>query len=264
MTEKPHTTADIHREAVFEEHIVARLTADQGYIERAPSHYDVARALDTGLLFRFLKATQPDAWKALEAHYPAQAEAEVLKRLEKAWKRNPTHVVLREGLRLVPNIELGLCFFKPASNLNPDLTRRYEANILSVMRQVSYSARNGNTIDLVIFVNGIPVATLEVKNLLTNQNVSHAEKQYREDRSPAGEPLLTFKRGAIAHFAVDQDNLSVTTRLRNGKTRFLPFNRGRDGGAGNPDIPGENRVAWLYSDPPDGKAVFSRDVLLDL
>lgn len=260
-----HTTADIHQEKVFEAHIVACLTADQGYVERdCPSHYDVAHALDTELLFRFLKDTQPEAWQALEDHYSAQAEAEVLKRLDKALKDNPTHVVLREGIKLVPNIHFALCFFKPASNLNPNLTRLYEANILSVMRQVTYSAKNKNAIDLVTFVNGFPVATLEVKNLLTGQNVKHAEKQYRQDRSPAGEPLLTFKRGAIVHFAVDQDNVSMTTRLMNGKTRFLPFNRGRDGGAGNPDVPGENRVAYLYKDLPEGKAVFSREVLLDL
>lgn len=260
-----HTTADIHQEKVFEAHIVACLTGDQGYIERdCPSHYDVAHALDPELLFRFLKDTQPEAWHVLEDHYSTQAEAEVLKRLEKALKDNPAHVVLREGLKLVPNIRFALCFFKPASNLNPDLTRLYEANILSVMRQVTYSAKNKNAIDLVTFVNGIPVATLEVKNLLTGQNVKHAEKQYRQDRSPAGEPLLTFKRGAIVHFAVDQDNVSMTTRLMNGKTRFLPFNRGRDGGAGNHDVPGENRVAYLYKDLPDTKAVFSREVLLDL
>ena len=260
-----HTTADIHREKVFEAHIVACLTGDQGYIERdCPSHYDVAHALDPELLFRFLKHTQPEAWQVLEDHYSAQAEAEVLKRLDKALKDNPTHVVLREGLKLVPNIRFALCFFKPASNLNPELTRLYEANILSVMRQVTYSAKNRNALDLVTFVNGIPVATLEVKNLLTGQNIKHAEKQYRQDRSPAGEPLLTSKRGAIVHFAVDQDNVSMTTRLMNGKTRFLPLNRGRDGGAGNPDVPGENRVAYLYKDLPDGKAVFSREVLLDL
>ncbi|KAA8610223.1 type I restriction endonuclease subunit R [Salipiger aestuarii] len=260
-----HTTADIHQEKVFEAHIIACLTQNQGYIERdCPSHYDVAHALDPELLFRFLKDTQPEAWQVLEDHYSAQAEAEVLKRLDKALKDNPAHVVLREGLKLVPNIRFALCFFKPASNLNPDLTRLYQANILSVMRQVTYSAKNKNAIDLVTFVNGIPVATLEVKNLLTGQNVKHAEKQYRQDRSPAGEPLLTFKRGAIVHFAVDQDNVSMTTRLMNGKTRFLPFNRGRDGGAGNPDVPGENRVAYLYKDLPDTKAVFSREVLLDL
>lgn len=264
MTET-HTTADIHQEKVFEAHIVACLTQDQGYIERdCPSHYDVAHALDTELLFRFLKTTQPDAWQTLEDHYSAQAEPEVLKRLDKALKDNPTHVVLRQGIKLVPNINFTLSFFKPASNLNPDLTRLYEANILSVMRQVTYSAKNKNAIDLVTFVNGIPVSTLEVKNLLTGQNVRHAEKQYLQDRSPAGEPLLTFKRGAIVHFALDQDNVSMTTRLMNGKTRFLPFNRGRNGGAGNPDVEGENRVAYLYKDLPEGRAVFSREVLLDL
>ncbi|MBW4708122.1 DEAD/DEAH box helicase family protein [Roseobacter sp. YSTF-M11] len=264
MTET-HTTADIHQEKVFETHIVGCLTSEQGYIERdCAAHYSVAYALDTELLFRFLKTTQPEAWQTLEDHYSAQAEAEVLKRLEKALKDNPTHVVLRDGIKLVPNIHFTLCYFNPASNLNPDLNRLYEANLLSVMRQVTYSAKNKNAIDISTFVNGIPVATLEVKNLLTGQNVKHAEKQYRKDRSPGGEPLLTFKRGAIVHFALDQDNVSMTTRLMNGKTRFLPFNRGRDGGAGNPDVPGENRVAYLYKNLPDGKAVFSRDVLLDL
>lgn len=259
------TTADIHREKVFEAHIVACLTKDQGYIERdCAAHYDVAMALDTDLLFCFLRTTQPEAWQSLEDHYSTQAEAEVLKRLDKALKDNPTHVVLREGIKLVPNIRFALCYFKPASNLNPDLTRLYQANILSVMRQVTYSAKNRNALDLVTFVNGIPVATMEVKNLLTGQNIRHAEAQYRKDRSPAGEPLLTFKRGAIVHFALDQDNVSMTTRLMNGKTRFLPFNRGRAGGAGNPDVQGENRVAYLYKDLPEGRAVLSREVLLDL
>ena len=189
MSDQTHSTADIHQEKVFEAHIVACLTADQGYIERdGAAQYVVAHALDTELLFRFLRTTQPEAWQTLEDHYSAQAEAEVLKRLDKALKDKPTHVVLREGIKLVPNIRFALCFFKPASNLNPDLTRLYEANILSVMRQVHYSAKDPKkSIDIVTFVNGIPVATLEVKNLLTGQNVRHAEKQYRQDRSAAGE-----------------------------------------------------------------------------
>lgn len=265
MTEQLHTKADIHQEKVFEEHIVTCLTQELGYLQRdCAAHYDVALALDTELLFRFLKATQPDAWKAVEGQYSASSEAEVLKRLDKALREQPTHVVLRDGIKLVPNIQLTLCYFKPASNLNPELVRLFNDNILSVMRQVKYSSKNNNAIDLVTFVNGIPVTTLEVKNLLTGQTFKHAEQQYRKDRSPGGEPLLTFKRGAIVHFALDQDNVSMTTRLMNGRTRFLPFNRGRDGGAGNPDVAGENRVAYLYRDLPDTKAVFSREVLLDL
>ncbi|MFN9009033.1 MAG: type I restriction endonuclease subunit R [Hyphomonadaceae bacterium] len=265
MTEAHHTTADIHQEKVFEEHIVRCLVKDQGYVERiCADHYDVALALDKELLFHFLKTTQPAAWQALTDHYSAAAEAEVLKRLERSLKENPTHKVLRDGLKLVPNINLSLCYFKPASNLNPELTRLYEANVLSVMRQVKYSSRNANSIDIATFVNGIPVTTLEVKNHLTGQTIKHAERQYRQDRPPAGEPLLTFKRGAIVHFAVDQDNVSMATRLMNGKTRFLPLNRGRDGGAGNPNVPDENRVAYLYKDLPETKAIFSREVMLDL
>jgi len=265
MTDHTHSSGDIHLEKVFEEHIVSCLTTQQGYVERTcASDYDVARALDPELLFRFLKSTQAEAWQVLEDHYSDQAEAEVLKRLEKALRESPTHVVQRDGIKLVPNIRFALFYFKPASNLNPDLMRANRANILSVMRQVTYSAKNNNAIDLATFVNGIPVATFEVKNLLTGQNFRHAERQYRKDRSPAGEPLLTFKRGAIVHFALDQDNVSMTTRLRNGKTWFLPFNRGRDRGAGNPDVEGENRVAYLYADLPGAKAILSREVLLDL
>ena len=121
-----------------------------------------------------------------------------------------------------------------------------------------------NAIDMVLFVNGIPVATMELKNRLTGTTFKHAERQYRRERSPAGEPLLTFKRGSLVHLALDEDNVSMTTRLMNGPTRFLPFNRGRNGGAGNPDIADEFRVAYLYADQPEGKAVFSREVLLDI
>ena len=221
MTETTHTIADIHRESVFEEHIVDCLVRDQGYIERTcADDYDVPLALDKELLIRFLKNTQPDAWQALEDHSSGSAEGKLLKRLGQALRAQSTHKVLRDGLKLVPNIQFSLCYFKPASNLNPDLTRLFEANILSVMRQVAYSARNRNEIDIVTFVNGIPVTTIEVKNNLTGQTVKHAEQQYRKNRPPAGEPLLTFKRGAIVHFAVDQGNVSMTTRLLNGATEF--------------------------------------------
>ena len=117
---------------------------------------------------------------------------------------------------------------------------------------------------MVLFLNGLPIATMETKNLLTGSTFRHAERQYRTDRSPAGEPLLTFKRGALVHFALDEDNVSMTTRLANGKTRFLPFNRGRDGGAGNSDVEDEFRVAYLYRPGEWGEAIFSRAVMLDV
>jgi len=129
---------------------------------------------------------------------------------------------------------------------------------------VRYSLRNENAIDVVLFVNGIPVATLELKNSLNGISCRTAERLYREDRSPASEPLLTFRRGALVRFALDENQVSMTTRLQNGRTRFLPFDRGRDGGAGNPDIEGEFRIGYLHADQPEGKAVFSREVLLDI
>lgn len=248
----------VHREIVLEDHLVAQLVSEQGYIERSPEDFDRDLALDRELVLRFVQETQPDAWKKLEAQYTGSAEAEFFKQLEKGLKDRGTLDVLRRGFKMIPNINFAFCFFQPASGLNPELTRLYEANTLSAIRQVRYSRKNENAIDVVLFINGIPVATLELKNLLTGSNFRHAEKQYRTDRSPAGEPLLSFKRGAPVHFALDQDNVSMTTRLLNGRTRFLPFNRGREGGAGNPDIPDEFRIAYLYADLPDGKAVFGR------
>ncbi len=263
--ENTHSTTEIHKEHVFEEHVANTLLQDQGYLQReCEKHYNSKLALDTGLFFQFLKSTQTDMWKKLEDQYSASAETVLLKRLEKALRESPTHVVIREGIKMVPDIRFTLCYFNPASNLNLELKKHYEANILSVMRQVFYSTKNNNSIDMVLFVNGIPVVTMEVKNHLTGQNYHHAERQYRTDRSPAGEPLLTFQRGAIVHFAVDQTMATMTTRLKNGQTRFLPFNRGRDGGAGNPDLEDENATAYLYKDLPSGKAVFSREVILDL
>ena len=258
-------TADrVHREIVLEQHLVEELVSTQGYVERSPEDYDRVSALDRELVVRFVRDTQPGEWDKLEAHYTTAAQAEFFTQLEKALKQRGTLDVLRSGIKLVPGIRFALCAFRPASSLNPDLVRLYEANLLSVMRQVRYSLKNENAIDVVLFVNGIPVATMELKNQLTGSSFKHAERQYRCDRSPAGEPLLTFKRGALVHFALDEDNVSMTTRLMNGLTRFLPFNRGRDGGAGNPDIEGEFRVAYLYADQPGGKAVFSREVLLDI
>jgi type I restriction enzyme R subunit len=265
MNDTPkHLASLVHREIVLEQHLVSQLVQAQGYLERSPDDYDRFLALDKVLVLRFVRETQPHEWLKLEMQYMASAEAEFFKQLDKALKQRGTLDVLRQGIKLIPGIRFALCFFQPASKLNPDLDRFYQTNILSAIRQVRYSLKNENAIDVVLFVNGIPVATAELKNLLTGSTFKHAEKQYRTDRSPAGEPLLTFKRGALVHFALDEDNVSMTTRLMNGKTRFLPFNRGQDGGAGNSDILGEFRVAYLYADQPEGKAIFSREVWLDV
>ncbi|MBN8819203.1 DEAD/DEAH box helicase family protein [Altererythrobacter sp. H2] len=254
-----------HKEQVVQDHLIARLVAGEGYeLRDAKADYDRALAMDRALILRFVQNTQPDEWTKLEGHYTSAAEDTFFKQLEKSLKDRGLLDVLRQGIKIVPGIKFALCYFRPASGLEPKRVTEYEANILSVMKEVEYSERHGGRLDVALFLNGLPVATMEAKNLLTGSNFRHAEKQYRQDRSPAGEPLLTFKRGALVHFALDEDNVSMTTRLQNGRTRFLPFNRGRDGGAGNPDIEDEFRVAYLYNSGEWGAAIFSRAVLLDI
>lgn len=263
-TKRTYKADALHREDVVQYHIIDQLVANHKYRQRKSDDFDRATALDKNLVIEFVKGTQKEEWKKLEEHYTGAAEAEFFKQLDKALKDRGTLDVLRQGLKLVPNIKIALCFFKPASGLNDDLLRLFNANILSVTDELEYSAKNDNRIDIALFVNGIPLATMECKNTATGTTFRHAEAQYRKDRSPAGEPLLTFKRGALVHFALDQDNVSMTTRLANGKTRFLPLNRGRDGGAGNPDVDGDFRIAYLYKDLIDCRAIFSRDILLDI
>ena len=262
MTISAHS---IHKEKVLQDHLIAELVRGEGYERRDPkTDYDRALAMDKTLVLRFVQDTQPEAWEKLSQHYTASAEDVFFKQLDKALKDRGLLDVLRKGIKIVPGIALNLCYFRPASALEPKRVAEYQANILSVMDEVEYSQKHGGRLDVVLFVNGLPVVTVEAKNLLTGSTFRNAEKQYRDDRSPAGEPLLTFKRGALVHFALDEDNASMTTRLMNGKTRFLPFNRGRDGGAGNPDVEDEHRIAYLYKSGAWGEAIFSRSVLLDV
>lgn len=260
-----YTADSAHREKVLQDHLIDKLMSGEGYLRRnAKSDYDRALAMDRDLVVRFLSESQPEEWQKLTAHYSDSAEDTLFTQLTKALKDRGLLDVLRQGLKIVPGIKFSLCYFRPASTLEPKRVAEYQANILSVMDEVAYSGRHESRIDVVLFLNGLPVATLEAKNLLTGSTFRHAEKQYRKDRSPAGEPLLTFQRGALVHFAMDEDNVSMTTRLANGKTRFLPFNRGRERGAGNPDVDGEFRVAYLYRPGDWGEAIFSRRVLLEI
>jgi type I restriction enzyme, R subunit len=182
----------------------------------------------------------------------------------RALKSQGTLNVLRNGVQFTWSAPIKLCYFKPASNVNPNLDTLYQGNILSVMRQVYYSAKSKNSIDIVTFVNGIPVTTLEVKNEMTGQSIANAKQQYKYDRKPAGEPLLSYKRGALVHIAVDTNEAAMTTKLNNGKTVFLPLNRGNNGRAGNPDIENEFKTAYLYGTVDNQPAILSREVILDI
>jgi type I restriction enzyme R subunit len=175
-------------------------------------------------------------------------------RLAKQLDERGTVDVLRHGVN-DHGIEVRLAFFKPAHGLTPELTERYLANRLTVTRQLPYEAGAAQTLDLCLFVNGIPVATAELKNPLTGQTVEHAKKQYREDRDPAN---VTLGRRALVHFAVDPNLVEMTTRLEGLKTQFLPFNRGDAGGRGNAPDPTGHRTRYLWEE------IWARDAWLDL
>jgi len=162
--------------------------------------------------------------------------------------------VLRHGVEMIGlRQKLPLAQFKPALAMNPEILTRYAVNRLRVVRQVRYSQHNENCIDLVLFLNGLPVATVELKTDFT-QSVEDAVDQYRFDRLPrskgqAAEPLLSFPSGALVHFAVSNTEVRMTTKLAGPATRFLPFNKGDDGAAGNPPNPkGGHRTAYLWEE----------------
>ena len=255
----------LHRESKIQDHLVNRLVTGLSY-RRRTCKVDYCRtdAMDKGLTIKFLKSTQPSEWVQLREHYPGSHEKVFFKRLDFHLKKYGLIYVLRNGISVSPGIRFLLCFFKPASNLEKVRVREYDSNIMSVMKEVMYSKKCKNSIDVVLFLNGLPIITMEIKNLLTGTSYRDAESQYRNDRPPAGEKLLTAGRGALVHFALDQNNVSITTKLRNGQSNFLPFNRGYRGGAGNPEIPGELPIAYLYSSGEWGKPVFAKEVLLDI
>lgn len=180
-----------------------------------------------------------------------------LQRLTREIERRGTLDVLRRGIKDY-GCYFQLGYFKPVSTLNPEHQTLYGKNILSVLRQCHYSAvETKDALDIVICLNGLPIFTLELKNKQTGQTVENAREQYAKDRQPKGEPLLQFKR-CLAHFAVDDDEVYMTTRLEGKQTYFLPFNRGNNGGAGNPSNPNGYASAYLWED------LFAPDSILEL
>ena len=252
-------------EEQFEEHIANYLREHGGYrhvkvgnVGDGPRDFDPETGIDTADLFQFIGATQADQWnRLLDSGYggdPNKAQSEFVKRLAGELDKRGTVDVLRHGV-VDRNITIKLAFFRPASGLTPELTNRYEANILNVTRQLPFDPTSNKTVDLALFVNGIPVATAELKNPYTNQTVENAIAQYRSDRSPTNR---TLGRIGMVHFAVDPFLVSMTTRLAGARTRFLPFNRGHELGAGNPPNPDGHRTSYLW------EQVWSRDNWMDI
>ncbi|MFB9236298.1 type I restriction endonuclease subunit R [Plantactinospora siamensis] len=251
----------LHQEKSFEGAIEAALLGS-GWRAGVPEHYSRKLGLDTSELFVFIGATQQAAWDKLCAYYgnPSEAQRSFTQHLAKQIDERGALDVLRWGVK-DKGVLIKLAYFKPAHSITDDALRLYRANRLTVTRQLAYSESNHNTLDLMLFVNGIPVATAELKNPLTGQTVEDAKRQYREDRDPKE---LIFARRALVHFAVDPDLVFVTTRLARDRTRFLPFNTGSagpgvSGGAGNPPAGASGyRTSYLW------EQVWHPDTWLDL
>jgi type I restriction enzyme R subunit len=247
----------------FEDAITASLVEAGGYRickwgtkPEWAGDFDPTLGLDTAELLTFIEETQPVAWnRLLEVHAGRDGVLQRFgDRLAKQIDERGTVDVLRHGVSDY-GIEVRLAFFQPAHGLSPELTNKYLANRLTVTRQLPFDATSTKTLDLCLFVNGIPVATAELKNPLTHQTVEHAKHQYRSDRDPAN---VTLARRALVHFTVDPELVEMSTRLEGPKTRFLPFNRGNAGGKGNPPDPSGHRTRYLWEE------VWSRDAWLDL
>ena len=259
----------LHNEIEFENEICEHLSGnDWLYAEKDAADYDRRLALFPADVLAWVQQTQPDAWETLTKNHGDAAGATLLGRLRDSLDQSGTLKVLRQGFDVLGlRSKVKMAQFKPALAMNPDIMRRYADNRLRVVRQVRYSLHNENSIDLVLFLNGLPVATVELKTDFT-QDIDDAVDQYRFDRipNPKGqnpEPLLTFPSGALVHFAVSSSEVKMTTRLAGPRTNFLPFNQGsngpgKDGRKGNPANPDGHKTAYLWQE------VWQRDSWLDI
>lgn len=244
---------------ITEKDMEASIEADlisAGYFKRKPSCYNKELCLDPELLINFLIATQNDKWEAYQKQLGSKAKDALLSKVKDAIEKRGTLDLLRKPFASY-GIYFDFAYFKPASGLNESYREKYQNNIFSVMRQVKYSQHNENSLDMVLFLNGIPLATLELKDRMTGSgyNVESAIRQYQNDRDPR-EPLFRYGR-CLVHFALDEELVYMTTQLKGEKTFFLPFNKGNNGEAGNPPTEGFS-TEYLW------KEVLARDSFLDL
>lgn len=237
-------------EKKFEEHIESYL-CNSGYSSITFSEYDRNHCLLVNELISFIKLSQPAQWEKLKEIYETDVENKVVQRITSEISKRGVLDVLRNKV-IDRGVYLDLIYFQPKSGLNEEHQRLYNLNKFTLVRQLHYSLRNENSIDIVIFINGIPIITMELKNQLTGQNIRHSENQYMNDRDPT-EPLLKFKR-CLVHFCVDNNKVSMSTRLSGAKTRFLPFNKDLE----NPKVDGGYRTEYLW------KEILAKESVLDI
>jgi type I restriction enzyme R subunit len=229
-----------------------------GYTKVSPEAFNPGTGLYQDVLLSFIKDTQPREWSYLENLQKERAAETLLNDLCRALNSEYEGClkVLRYGFKCFGK-EFKVAYFAPASGLNPDTQSLYAANRLTIARQQNFSNKHNKTVDVVLSLNGIPVVTIELKNPMTGQTWRNAVHQYKVNRDP-NELLFQFKKRSLVHFAADPDEVYMTTRLNGNNTRFLPFNRGNNNGAGNPDNPYGYKTSYLWEE------VLQRDSLMDI
>jgi type I restriction enzyme R subunit len=246
-----------HTEARLEDAIEYCMVEVHKYEKGSSSDFDVERALEPKRIIEFIKSTQLKTWKALEIVHGDSVNELIVDTLSKELNTRGTLKLLRHGFKCHGK-KLKIAFFSPNNKKNIDTWALYDKNILSVTRQLYYSKKHRNSLDMVVFLNGLPISTFELKNQMSGQGIEEAKKQYKNDRD-SKELIFEFKKRALVHFAVDTELVFMTTRLNGKKTFFLPFNKGANHGAGNPEATdGSYKSAYLWEE------VFGKDSLLDI
>ena len=249
------------KEKRFEQDIEEYLVIEGGYQKGDPRAFDREKALDVGTFLRFVRTSQPKAWARFEKIYGADSERQLVERFCREVKMVGLLKVLRQGFT-DRGIKFRAVFWKPETTINETTQAQYAANILHCTRQLHYSLHNENSIDMVLFVNGIPVVSMELKCQFTGQDTANAIEQYKLDRA-SKDPIFAFGQRVLVHFAVDLSSVYMTTRLEGEDTYFLPFNQGSNGagkvgGKGNPINPDGYNTAYLW------QTVLCKDRLLEI
>ncbi|MYF50637.1 MAG: type I restriction endonuclease subunit R [Gammaproteobacteria bacterium] len=253
-----------HTELAFETAIEHELTSRGGYAKRDPSEYAEEQALFPADILGFLRTSESGKWDALEKILGKQTESTVLDNLVKELEVKGTLHVLRHGFKCYGKT-FRMAWFRPNTTMNPEAAENYAKNRLTITRQAAFTSTmkrpDGKNrrcvIDVTLAVNGIPVVTAELKNPLTGQRAADAVRQYKVERD-GRDLLFAFKKRALVHFAVDPDEVWMTTQLNGGETRFLPFNQGNNHGAGNPPVEGNWKTHYLWDE------VLQADSLLEI
>ncbi len=249
--------ASIHTETTFEAAIEEALLEKGGYVKGHSKDFDAVLGIFPSYVLSFLENSQPKEWAKITNIHKEDVGNKVIQRLLKELELRGTLDVLRNGFTDY-GVKFKMAYFKPESTLNPEASVQYGLNHLSVTRQLFYEKVGRNSLDMVLSLNGLPIATIELKNHFTGQTIQNAQKQYAYDREPT-EAIFQFKKRSLVHFALDADECSMTTKLEGKKTRYLPFNLGNEtNGAGNPVNPNGYKTSYLWEN------IWAKDSFLDL